>query len=327
MVQPMLEFPQDVPEGWGVWDDEIEDRRVTYMVGQINGGHKYKKNCWHGGDSKEVLYDHEKMREARKRKRVAGCAKTEGVGGPVLKQKRVSGYFRRSCSAENDKDEDLALRVSALEKTVAWLKKRLARRKRIVLTPRKVMLGSTKTLKKKKKNEAVETKDDEEPDDDQRAPGESENDLMEEEGGKNVGVEDDVADAHSNEESYGDEHVQDVDGNKTGDKSPCGDEAAYNNSGDTSDEVEVEDSSSEEPPPVLAPVKEGDGVPLQWVEKGVTSLGGALLYRATTSNTHYVSEDPVTLLISSVSLAFNSIKILTSELCGETNYVVKPFAL
>lgn len=49
-------------------------------------------------------------------------------------------------------------------------------------------------------------------------------------------------------------------------------------------------SSSAEQLPVLVPLADGDGFPLQWVEKGVTGLNGTVLYRATTSSTYYVEE-------------------------------------
>lgn len=62
---------------------------------------------------------------------------------------------------------------------------------------------------------------------------------------------------------------------------------------ENADSEECEDSSGEEPPPVLAALKEGDGVSLQWVEKGATGCCGTVLYRAITSNTFYVSEDDV----------------------------------
>lgn len=58
-------------------------------------------------------------------------------------------------------------------------------------------------------------------------------------------------------------------------------------------DVEAEDSSSEEPPPVLVSLKEGDGVPMQWVDQWVTGDRGAVLYRGTTSKTYYVTEDEI----------------------------------
>ncbi|KAH0885021.1 hypothetical protein HID58_061117 [Brassica napus] len=40
-VKPMMEIG---PDGWGEWDDEIDDRRVKYMVRLIEDGHKFKKS-------------------------------------------------------------------------------------------------------------------------------------------------------------------------------------------------------------------------------------------------------------------------------------------
>ena len=51
--------------------------------------------------------------------------------------------------------------------------------------------------------------------------------------------------------------------------------------------------SSEERPEVHAPLKEGDGVPLQWVDAGATAKSGCVLYKATTSKTFFVSEHEV----------------------------------
>ncbi|CAF1853997.1 unnamed protein product [Brassica napus] len=56
-------------------------------------------------------------------------------------------------------------------------------------------------------------------------------------------------------------------------------------------DVEMEGMSYEEPPEVLAPLKEGDGVPLEWVDGGATAKSGCVLYRVTTSKTFFVSED------------------------------------
>lgn len=69
IVQPMMEVFPDMSGGWGTWDDEIADRRVSYMAGLIEGGHDFKKPLWGGGDAKEVLYNHEARKAVKKRKR------------------------------------------------------------------------------------------------------------------------------------------------------------------------------------------------------------------------------------------------------------------
>ncbi|RID68507.1 hypothetical protein BRARA_C00658 [Brassica rapa] len=154
-VQPMMEIEPDKLEGWGEWDDEIDDRRVKYLVRLIVGGHKFTKSMWRGGDVAEVLYDHEKLKAAKKRKREAGNPKINVEGGHVLKQRRVSTYFRRPTLKDDDKHNKLASRVDALEKVVVWMKKRLGRRKRIGVTPRKEFLCSGGRVKEKKKKSAV----------------------------------------------------------------------------------------------------------------------------------------------------------------------------
>ncbi|CAN6849313.1 unnamed protein product, partial [Brassica oleracea] len=80
-VQPMMEIGPDKPDGWGEWDDEIDDRRVKYMVRLIEDGHKFKKYMWRGGDAAEDLYDHEKRKATNKRKRQGGSSRTNVGGG------------------------------------------------------------------------------------------------------------------------------------------------------------------------------------------------------------------------------------------------------
>ncbi|KAH0872758.1 hypothetical protein HID58_070120 [Brassica napus] len=104
-VQPMMEIGPDKPDGWGEWDDEIDDRRD--------------------------LYDHKKRKAANKRKRQAGSLRTNvGGGGHVLKQRRVSTYFRRPTLVDDDKYDELVARFDALEKVVVWMKKRVKEKKK-----------------------------------------------------------------------------------------------------------------------------------------------------------------------------------------------------
>ncbi|KAG2323017.1 hypothetical protein Bca52824_016230 [Brassica carinata] len=128
IVQPMMEVGPEKQDGWGVWDDEINDRRVNYMVGLLEGGHKFKKAVWGGGDAQEVLYDHEERKKARKRKRQGACSRTNVAAGPVLKQRRVSTYFRKPTLVDDEKHDELAARVTELEKVVAWMRRRLEKR-------------------------------------------------------------------------------------------------------------------------------------------------------------------------------------------------------
>lgn len=84
-VQSMMEIESDKSEGWGEWDDEIDDRRVKYFVRFIVGGYKFTKSMWRGGDVAEVLYDYEKFKVVKKRKREVGNSKINVEGGYVLK--------------------------------------------------------------------------------------------------------------------------------------------------------------------------------------------------------------------------------------------------
>ncbi|CAF1920435.1 unnamed protein product [Brassica napus] len=80
---PMMEIEPDKLDGWGEWDDVIDDRRVKYMVRLIEDGHKFKKSMWRGGDAAEDLYDHEKRKAANKRKRQGGSSRTNVLGACV----------------------------------------------------------------------------------------------------------------------------------------------------------------------------------------------------------------------------------------------------
>ncbi|XP_048611800.1 uncharacterized protein LOC106369616 [Brassica napus] len=137
-VQPMMEIGPNKPDGWGELDDEIHDRRMKNMVRLIEDGHNFTKSMWRGGDAAEDLYDHEKHKAANKRKR----------------QRRVSTYFRRPTLVDDDKYDELVARFDALEKVVVWMNKRLGRRKRTGVTPRKEIFCSGGRVKEKKKNSA-----------------------------------------------------------------------------------------------------------------------------------------------------------------------------
>src|SRR5690606_38358546 len=78
---------------WGQGENESMDKKVEYMESLIKGGQLFQKADWGGGDSREPLYDHGVLEKKNKRKNESkGTSKREG---PPLKQRRVSGYFRR----------------------------------------------------------------------------------------------------------------------------------------------------------------------------------------------------------------------------------------
>ncbi|KAG2330398.1 hypothetical protein Bca52824_001578 [Brassica carinata] len=255
----MMEVGPEKQDGWGVWDDEINDRRVNYMVGLLEGGHKFKKAVWGGGDAQEVLYDHEERKKARKRKRQGDCSRTNVAAGPVLKQRRV----------------------------VAWMRRRLRRRKRTGATPRKERFSSGQGLRKQKNRAAVAEEDALSAEEKEEHP-----DNPEDAGdpGGDVGPGRETA-------ADGSEDVSITDGRGEGEMgyskedSEDEDKEVDRESNSEAMDVEVGQSSPEGPPPVLVPLKEGDGVPLQWVELGVTDKRGGVVYRATTSKTLYLTED------------------------------------
>lgn len=48
-IEPCINVDND-KVGWGEWDDEVRDKKVKYMVRQINQGHQFSKTEWPGGD-------------------------------------------------------------------------------------------------------------------------------------------------------------------------------------------------------------------------------------------------------------------------------------
>lgn len=364
----MMEIGADKPDGWGKWDDEIADRRVDYIAESIKGGRRFTKGLWRGGDAEETLYDHElatEAKEVKKRKRSEVSTRGGAVAGPVLKQKRVSGYFRRPALVGDDRYDAIEARVVHLEKVVERMKRQLGKRKRKGVTPRKELLSSGKVLKKKRKSREPEPVTDSSSDEDEQVNGDEgqpggETDafdlgLPDQEGGGNryeyggqtetggsgeriadslveegtnvdeLGGENDAdapasgsrqskADSVAGEGINSDEHGGHTGSDElesvSGDPKVEGDGADGASSGDSKEESGSEDdegsvkeaenelvdedgSSSDEHPPILVPLKEGDGVPRQWVEEGVSDHHGGVLYRATTSSTYYVAGEKV----------------------------------
>ncbi|KAG2307293.1 hypothetical protein Bca52824_027041 [Brassica carinata] len=273
IVQPMMEVGPEKQDGWGVWDDEINDRRVNYMVGLLEGGHKFKKAVWGGGDAQEVLYDHEERKKARKRKRQGACSRTNVAAGPVLKQRRVSTYFRKPTLVDDEKHDELAARVTELEKVVAWMRRRLGRRKRTGATLRKERAAVAE-------EDALSAEEKEEHPDNPEDAGDP---------GGDVGPGRETAADGSEDESITDGRGEGEMGYSKEDSEDEDKEVDRESNSEAMD-VEVGQSSPEGPPPVLVPLKEGDGVPLQWVESGVTDKRGGG-HRATTSKALYRRED------------------------------------
>lgn len=328
IVQPMMEVGVDKEDGWGYWDDEIADRRVKHIVELIEGGRDFSKPMWRGGDAVEGLYDHERAKEVKeeqKRKRLEDIRRATAVPERVLKQRRVSGYFRKPALVDDDRYEALEARVVLLERVVERLKKRGGKRKRRAVTPRKELLCSVKVRRARRNSSILAPEKESSSDAEEEASG----DMPDMTIGGNGGGDDSEPDGTEGPTYFGsppggDDEQMDVDGDKSCSDVPesesgepvhemsldevvdagvCKkdiggeeDESASKEEGDVIGgygEGIGDGGSSDEEPPILVPLKEGDGVPLQWVEEGVYDNRGSVMYRATTSSTYYVSDEKV----------------------------------
>lgn len=110
----MVEVDEDRDDGWGVFDCEILDRKVAYMVGLLKAGHKFQKGEWGGGDAAEPLYVHDPAATEVKRKIRKPTHKEEA--GAVMKQRRLSMYFSRKGIEGGDKYEVLLGAVGEIKK-------------------------------------------------------------------------------------------------------------------------------------------------------------------------------------------------------------------
>ncbi|KAF3553756.1 hypothetical protein F2Q69_00016823 [Brassica cretica] len=94
---PMMEISGTHDESWAAWDDEKYDKKVENMLGMIKSGYAFSKGDWGGGDGGDPIYKHGVKVNAKKRKGAAHIGVTEA---PVLKQRHVSGYFRRGAMVD-----------------------------------------------------------------------------------------------------------------------------------------------------------------------------------------------------------------------------------
>ncbi|KAF8111921.1 hypothetical protein N665_0071s0060 [Sinapis alba] len=68
------------------------DKKVNYMVKLLKEDHIFTKAHWDGGDADDPLYVYSEKEKNKKRKTKGAVV---GGEGPVLKQRRVSAYFKR----------------------------------------------------------------------------------------------------------------------------------------------------------------------------------------------------------------------------------------
>ncbi|WZY99150.1 hypothetical protein YC2023_071479 [Brassica napus] len=118
IVQPMMEISGVHEERWGVWDDEKYDKKVDYLTGLIREGHVFSKSDWGGGDSGGPLFVYGKKNDKKRKGKAVGGV----TAGPVLKQRRLSGYFKREIMVDGEEHARMVSRVEELGTEVLRLK-------------------------------------------------------------------------------------------------------------------------------------------------------------------------------------------------------------
>uniref|UniRef100_A0A0D3BUW8 Ubiquitin-like protease family profile domain-containing protein n=1 Tax=Brassica oleracea var. oleracea TaxID=109376 RepID=A0A0D3BUW8_BRAOL len=119
VVQPMMEISGTHDESWAAWDDEKYDKKVENMLGMIKSAYAFSKGDWGGGDGGDPIYKHGVKVNAKKRKGAAHIGVTEA---PVLKQRHVSGYFRRGAMVDAEQYRRMEAHVQELVLEVQKLK-------------------------------------------------------------------------------------------------------------------------------------------------------------------------------------------------------------
>nr|VDC59945.1 unnamed protein product [Brassica rapa] len=134
VVQPMMEISGTHDERWAAWDDEKYDKKVENMLGMIKNGYAFSKGDWGGGDVGDPIYKHGVKVNAKKRKGAANIGVTEA---PALKQRRVSGYFRRGAMLDAQQYKRMEAHVQELVLEVQKLKNVVERQGRKEWTVRR----------------------------------------------------------------------------------------------------------------------------------------------------------------------------------------------
>ncbi|KAF8092683.1 hypothetical protein N665_0405s0009 [Sinapis alba] len=116
-MKPILDSNVEHEERWGVWDKEKYDKKVEYMLRLVSEGHMFSKADW-GGDAADPLYVNSVESRKKKELRVGGGGECE----PVMKQRRMSEYFKRGAVIDGGKQSNLEKQVEELVKEVVMLK-------------------------------------------------------------------------------------------------------------------------------------------------------------------------------------------------------------
>ncbi|CAH8328528.1 unnamed protein product [Eruca vesicaria subsp. sativa] len=116
VVKPMLEISGDKPERWALFDDEMYDKKVEYMVGLIEEGHSFSKAHWGGGDAGDKLYVYSETMKVKKRKAVIEPT------GPILKQRQMSSYYNRQITVDAEKFAKMEVKIDEYGKEIGRLR-------------------------------------------------------------------------------------------------------------------------------------------------------------------------------------------------------------
>ncbi|EOA14991.1 hypothetical protein CARUB_v10028340mg, partial [Capsella rubella] len=103
-VSPFIHI-ESQEEGWGEWDDEVKDKRICYMVSQIEQSHIFTKTEWPGGDTSLPL-----MSVSEKKDNVTHMKHV------VPMRKQVSGKLRVNQNPANPNAESPCLSSDSNEK-------------------------------------------------------------------------------------------------------------------------------------------------------------------------------------------------------------------
>ena len=231
----------------GSLDDEKYDKKVENMLGMIKSGYAFSKGDWGGGDGGDPIYKHGVKVNAKKRKGAAHIGVTEA---PVLKQRHVSGYFRRGAMVDAEQYRRMEAHVQELVLEVQKLKNVVERQGRKFEKWKTFVKGKSSikkqgSIKSRSKRRTLQGREGTV----RRCPeAEDENDS----------AEDDVP-AISAGDTQGERDI------RTPEQSSR--------------------SISEDRPSLIVRLPPGDGVPLQWVEPGA---GDKVVYRAVHSQTFFV---------------------------------------
>lgn len=135
-------------EGWGEWDDEVKDKKVAYMVSQIDKGHIFTKEEWPGGLNNLPLIKHVEKKPAlvhRKhivpgRKTVSAALRLNKSPSKLRQPKRVTEQNVPNDGSNDVTElkvwvesqllslkEDHALKLKKLEARITSLVKKLKR--------------------------------------------------------------------------------------------------------------------------------------------------------------------------------------------------------